>query len=210
MSTTEESQPRAGRLPRSARRRQLLDAALSVFVAQGYHSAAMDDIADKAGVSKPVLYQHFPGKRDLYLALLDESAAALMEAVRGAMLSTTDNKARVRATVSAYYKFVEDKTGAFRLVFESDLLGEPEVRERLESVERQCADAVAAVIAEDTGLPEAAARLLGAGLAGIAQVTARTWAANGERLPRDQAIDLVASLAWRGIRGFPRTDDHHA
>ncbi len=208
MSAIEESQPRAGRLPRSARRRQLLDAALSVFVAQGYHSAAMDDIADKAGVSKPVLYQHFPGKRDLYLALLDESAAALMESVRAAMLSTTDNKARVRATVSAYYEFVEDKTGAFRLVFESDLIGEPEVRERLESVERQCADAVAAVIAEDTGLPEAEARLLGAGLAGIAQVTARTWAANGEPLPRDQAIDLVASLAWRGIRGFPRTDDH--
>jgi AcrR family transcriptional regulator len=210
VSAIEESQPRAGRLPRSARRRQLLDAALSVFVAQGYHSAAMDDIADKAGVSKPVLYQHFPGKRDLYLALLDESAAALMDAVRGAMLSTTDNKARVRATVSAYYEFVEDKTGAFRLVFESDLIGEPEVRERLEAVERQCADAVAAVIAEDTGLPEAEARLLGAGLAGIAQVTARTWAANGEPLPRDQAIDLVASLAWRGIRGFPRTDDHHA
>lgn len=208
MSAVEDSQPRAGRLPRSARRRQLLDAALSVFVAQGYHSAAMDDIADKAGVSKPVLYQHFPGKRDLYLALLDESAAALMESVRAAMLSTTDNKARGRATVRAYYEFVEDKTGAFRLVFESDLIGEPEVRDRLESVERQCADAVAAVIAEDTGLPEAEARLLGAGLAGIAQVTARTWAAHGEPLPRDQAIDLVASLAWRGIRGFPRTDDH--
>ena len=208
MSAIEDSQPRAGRLPRTARRRQLLDAALSVFVAQGYHAAAMDDIADKAGVSKPVLYQHFPGKRDLYLALLDESAAALMDAVRAAMSSTTDNKARVRATVSAYYQFVEDKTGAFRLVFESDLIGEPEVRDRLESVERQCAEAVAAVIAEDTGLPDAEARLLGAGLAGIAQVTARSWAARGEPLPRDQAIDLVASLAWRGIRGFPRTEDH--
>jgi AcrR family transcriptional regulator len=208
VSAIEDAQPRAGRLPRTARRRQLLDAALSVFVAQGYHAAAMDDIADKAGVSKPVLYQHFPGKRDLYLALLDESASALMDAVQTAMSSTNDNKARVRATVSAYYEFVEDKTGAFRLVFESDLIGEPEVRDRLESVERQCADAVAAVIAEDTGLPDAEARLLGAGLAGIAQVTARSWAANGEPLPKDQAIDLVASLAWRGIRGFPRTEDH--
>lgn len=208
MSAIEDTPPRAGRLPRTARRRQLLDAALSVFVAQGYHAAAMDDIADKAGVSKPVLYQHFPGKRDLYLALLDESAAALMDAVRTAMLSTTDNKARVRATVSAYYEFVEDKTGAFRLVFESDLIGEPEVRDRLEAVERQCANAVATVIAEDTGLPEPEAQLLGAGLAGIAQVTARTWAAGGEPLPKDQAIDLVASLAWRGIRGFPRTEEH--
>ena len=59
------------RLPRSARRKQLLEAAQEVFVAQGYHAAAMDDIAERAGVSKPVLYQHFPGKLDLYLALLD-------------------------------------------------------------------------------------------------------------------------------------------
>ncbi len=65
---------RGGRLPRSARRKQLLGAAQEVFVAQGYHAAAMDDIADRAGVSKPVLYQHFPGKLELYLALLDEHA----------------------------------------------------------------------------------------------------------------------------------------
>ncbi len=207
MSAIEETPPRAGRLPRSARRRQLLDAALAVFTTQGYHAAAMDDIADRAGVSKPVLYQHFPGKRDLYLALLDESAAALMAAVRRAMSSTTDNKLRVLATVRAYYEFVEDKNGAFRLVFESDLIGETEVRDRVEAVERQCAEAVGQLIAEDTGLPEAEARLLGAGLAGIAQVTARAWAAGGEPIPRDAAIELVASLAWRGFRGFPRTDD---
>ena len=65
------------RLPRPARRRQLLGAAQEVFVAHGYHAAALDEIAERAGVSKPVLYQHFPGKLDLYLALLDESVAAL-------------------------------------------------------------------------------------------------------------------------------------
>ena len=63
---------RTSRLPRGARRLQLLRAAQDVFVAQGFHAAAMDDIADRAGVSKPVLYQHFPGKRELYLALLEE------------------------------------------------------------------------------------------------------------------------------------------
>ncbi len=60
-------------MPRRERRDQLLESALEVFVAQGYHAAAMDDIAERAGVSKPVLYQHFPGKLDLYLALLDAS-----------------------------------------------------------------------------------------------------------------------------------------
>ena len=68
-------------MPRSARRAQLLDAALEVFVARGYHAAAMDEIADRAGVSKPVLYQHFPGKLELYLALLDQSCDTVMAAV---------------------------------------------------------------------------------------------------------------------------------
>ena len=68
----DEVRPRGGRLPRRERRAQLLSSALEVFVAQGYHAAAMDDIAERAGVSKPVLYQHFPGKLELYLALLDD------------------------------------------------------------------------------------------------------------------------------------------
>ena len=67
------ARPRGARMPRRERRAQLLESALEVFVAQGYHAAAMDDIAERAGVSKPVLYQHFPGKLELYLALLDVS-----------------------------------------------------------------------------------------------------------------------------------------
>ena len=93
--------PAGTRLPRPARRRQLLGAAQEVFVAQGYHAAAMDEIADRAGVSKPVLYQHFPGKQDLYLALLDESIESLIEAVRSALVSTNDNSQRVNATFAA-------------------------------------------------------------------------------------------------------------
>ena len=73
------------RLSRSARRTQLLAAAKTVFVTQGYHAAAMDDIAVRAGVSKPVLYQHFPSKLELYLALLGESAAEMVRLVRAAL-----------------------------------------------------------------------------------------------------------------------------
>src|SRR6266702_6901474 len=83
---------RSVRLPRSARRKQLLAAAQEVFVAQGYHAAAMDDIAERAGVSKPVLYQHFPGKLELYLALLDQHCESLIQAVQAALASTSDNK----------------------------------------------------------------------------------------------------------------------
>src|SRR5512132_3040698 len=97
---------RGGRLPRSARRKQLLAAAREVFVANGYHAAAMDDIADRAGVSKPVLYQHFPGKLELYLALLDQHAEELIRRVREALASTSDNKQRVAASIAAYFDFV--------------------------------------------------------------------------------------------------------
>src|SRR6188472_2833736 len=94
---------RTSRLPRGARRIQLLRAAQDVFVAQGFHAAAMDDIADRAGVSKPVLYQHFPGKRDLYLALLEEHVSELADRVAEAMEGTADNRARVDGAVGAYF-----------------------------------------------------------------------------------------------------------
>src|ERR671932_775349 len=96
---------RTARLPRGARRLQLLRAAQDVFVAQGFHAAAMDDIADRAGVSKPVLYQHFPGKRDLYLALLEEQVGELADRVREALAATDDNHERVRGAVTAYFEF---------------------------------------------------------------------------------------------------------
>src|SRR5664279_3547515 len=98
---------RGARLPRSARRKQLLAAAQEVFVANGYHAAAMDDIAERAGVSKPVLYQHFPGKLELYLALMDTQAEALSRAVVDALAGTDDNQQRVTASIGAYFEFVD-------------------------------------------------------------------------------------------------------
>jgi AcrR family transcriptional regulator len=204
-----DTRTRSARLPRSARRLQLLGAAQEIFVAQGYHAAAMDDIAERAGVSKPVLYQHFPGKLDLYLALLDQHAEALVAAVRSALESTSDNKQRVAATIDAYFRFVDEDGGAFRLVFESDLTNQSAVRERVEGVTAACAEAISEVIREDAGLPDEAARLLAVGLTGMAQVSARYWLATEGSIPRDAAARLLASLSWRGIGGFPRTGEPH-
>ena len=181
----------------------MLEAAREVFVAQGYHAAAMDDIAERAGVSKPVLYQHFPGKLELYLALLDSSAEALVEAVDNALTSTQDNKLRVAATMSAYFDFVDADHGLFRLIFESDLTNESAVRERVERADDRCADLVSRVIAEDTGLDEDQAQLLATGLIGLAQTSARRWLRDRGSIPKDEAARLVGSLGWRGISGFP-------
>jgi AcrR family transcriptional regulator len=203
MTASPQAKPTATRLPRPARRRQLLGAARDVFVAQGYHAAAMDEIAERAGVSKPVLYQHFPGKLELYLALLDQSAEELVQIVSQALSSTTDNAARVPATFTAFFDYVSGPGEAFRLVFESDLSNEPAVRDRLEGTMRECADMVSAFIREDAGVADDEAHLLGMALVGMAQVSARYWLSTDRGIPKDAAEQMLARLAWRGISGWP-------
>ncbi|MEV0149577.1 MULTISPECIES: TetR/AcrR family transcriptional regulator [unclassified Nonomuraea] len=205
MTATPDAKPRGTRLPRLARRRQLLSAAQEVFVENGYHAAAMDEIADRAGVSKPVLYQHFPGKLELYLALLDMHVDDMVNRCREALASTNENKLRVQATFAAFFDFVSTQGEAFRLVFESDLRNVAPVRQRVERSLRECAEMVSAVIQEDTGCTSDEAHLLGVGLVGMAEVSARYWVTTHGSIPKEAAEQLVARLAWRGISGFPRT-----
>jgi AcrR family transcriptional regulator len=194
------------RLPRKARREQLLASAQEVFVSHGYHAAAMDEIAEAAGVSKPVLYQHFPSKLDLYLALLEKSTEDLVKRVRAALEGTQDNHLRVRAAIEAYFAFVDDESAAFRLVFESDLTNEPAVRSIVEGADVRCAEAISHVIAADTGLPEDQSMLVAMGLTGMAQTAARYWLREKGSIPRDQASRIMSVLAWRGVSGFPKTE----
>ncbi len=199
-----EAPVRGQRLPRPARRAQLLEAAQAAFVESGYYAAAMDDIAERAGVSKPVLYQHFPSKLELYLALLDDRASELVESVSNALASSTDNKARVFATVSAYFDFVAKEGSAFRLLFESDLINEEAVSSRIDGALTRCGEAFADAIAADTHMSRADAMVLAMALTGMAQVAARNWAALDTSVGRAEAARLVGQLAWRGLGGFPK------
>ncbi len=201
------ARPVSRRLPRAARREQLLRVAQEMFVTHGYHATGMDEIAERAGVTKPVLYQHFPSKLELYLALVDDAAASLVTAVHAALASTPDNKQRVRATIEAYFGFVEHESGAFRLIFESDLTSEPAVRERVDQVNLKCARAVSPLIAADTGLADGEAMMLAIGAVGMAQVAARYWLDGQIDIPRAEAARLIATLSWRGVSGFPRADE---
>ncbi|MFD3685189.1 TetR/AcrR family transcriptional regulator [Nocardiopsis sp. NPDC058631] len=202
MTAPSDARARGTRLPRVRRRRQLLSAAQEVFVARGYHAAAMDEIADRAGVSKPVLYQHFPGKLELYLALLEEHSEALVEKQREALESTDDNHQRVAASFQAYFDFVAGDGEAFRLVFESDLRNLPAVREKTEQTFQRCAELIGAVIRQDTSISDEEAHLLSIGLVGMAETSARYWLNNHGAVPKDAAEQLVARLAWRGISGW--------
>jgi AcrR family transcriptional regulator len=196
---------KSARLPRDERRSQLLIAALEVFTAAGYHSAAMDEIADRANVSKPVLYQHFPSKLQLYLAVLDLHIDSLVFAIQKAIASNRENASRVAATVEAYFGFIDSEGEAFRLLFESDMNLEPQVRERLNRMTYDCAAAVSAVISIDTGLGKEESMMLAVGIIGTVQTTARHWLDRDGKINRQRATELVMNLIWRGISGFPKS-----
>jgi AcrR family transcriptional regulator len=194
---------RNARLPRTARRAQLMAAARDVFVSRGYHATGMEEIALRAGVSKPVLYQHFPGKLDLYLDLLHSYVDDLVRLVREALNSTTDNKQRVHAAVAAYFDFIDADGQGYRLVFESDLLGEPSVQQRVDRGTEQCIDAVTEAVMTDAGLDPHRARLLAAGLVGVSQVGARYWLGSDRPVPKSEAIEIISSLVWGGVAHLP-------
>jgi AcrR family transcriptional regulator len=183
----------------------LLIAALEVFTVAGYHSAAMDEIADRANVSKPVLYQHFPSKLDLYLAVLDMHIDSLVFAIQKAIASNRENSSRVAATVDAYFGFIDSEGEAFRLLFESDMSLEPQVRERLNRMTYDCAAAVSAVISIDTGLGKEESMMLAVGIIGTVQTAARHWLDRDGKIDRKRATELVMNLIWRGISGFPKS-----
>ncbi len=111
------------------------------------------------------------------------------------------------ATIAAYFEFVAAQGGTFRLVFESDFANEPAVRERIDRADRKCAEMVSQVIKADAGLGDEEAHLLGIGLVGMAQVSARYWLGTLGTIPREAAEQLVARLSWRGISGWPRTSE---
>ncbi|MFE3188505.1 TetR/AcrR family transcriptional regulator [Nocardia sp. NPDC059240] len=191
------------RARRDFRRRCALAAATEVFVARGYHSATMSEIAERAGFSKPVLYKQFSSKLELYLAVLQEHIDALTENVRHAVRSAAPSRDRVHTAVRAYFDFFDSETQGFRLVFDSDALAEPSVQWRLGRAADACVDAITLAIAQDAAMTTHQARLLAAGLVGASQFAARYWLDTGRTNSKDDAIDAVVTLCWGGLSRVP-------
>lgn len=188
------------RLTADERRTQLLEVAGRLFSELGFHGVSMEHLADAAGVSKPVLYQHFTSKRDLYVALVREAVAEMEAQVRKALDGTRDNRTRVQGAIAAYVDFVEDRR--FGLVFGSQRLAEDEeVTAVIAEADVRVAAVVGGLIAEDAGLDQPAALLLASALRGIATLGARWWVDHPE-LDKADAVALLSRLAWKGLGGF--------
>lgn len=193
---------------REARRAQVLAVAQDLFAREGFHHVSMDDIADRAEVSKPVLYRHFPSKLDLYLAVVDHRGQALVTAVDDALAAVDrgeqqSGRAVVRGIVQAYVEFVEQAGDSFSLLFESDVTRDSGVRSRVEQASADAARAICRALRELAGLPLEHAELLSTALVGMARVAATSRYRTRE-VGVDDAVDLVTQLAWRGVAGLVR------
>ena len=190
-------------MPRGERRDQLLATASEVFVDRGYHAAGMDEIADRAGVSKPVLYQHFSSKLDLYLAVLALHVEILLTGVRQALRTTTDNRQRLHAAVQAFFDFIEDDSQGYRLIFENDYVSEPQVAAQVKVATEACTDAVFDLISRDSGLDPHRARMIAVGLVGISVDCARYWLDADRPITKEDAVEGTGQFAWGGLSHVP-------
>jgi len=196
---------RGNRLPRGERRGQLLASASAVFVDRGFHAAGMDEIAERAGVSKPVLYQHFSSKLDLYLAVLQRHVDNLVSGVRQALRTTTDNRQRLRSAVQAFFDFIEHDSQGYRLIFENDYVSEPQVAAQVRVATESCTDAVFDLISRDSGLEAHRARMIAVGLVGVSVDCARYWLGADRPISKEDAVEGTVQFAWGGLSHVPLT-----
>ena len=188
------------RMRASERRAQLLDVARKVFGTSGFHAVSMDDVAKEAGVTKPILYDHFPSKKDLYLELLDADLADLHDQVKTALDSPIGNRERIRTAFQVYFDFVDEQADGFRLMMQETVGAEKDFREKVKAVRDRIQDEVAALInRESRGLLDSEhADVAAAALVGMVETVAqRDPGASPEK--RRLAVDTLVQLAWRGI-----------
>jgi AcrR family transcriptional regulator len=192
------------RLPAARRRRQLLDVAISVFAAHGYHQTTMNQVAEAAGVTKPVLYQHFTSKQELFAEVLRDLGGQLEEVIGKATSTATSPRNQVRAGFVAYFRFVTEERDALELLFGADSRQEPEFVQIQRSLRASIAEATAALI-DVEGLDRDDRRFLAQGIVGIAEATSRHWLVEGGGGDPEVVAEAAADLAWGGLRGIRRT-----
>lgn len=190
------------RLPAARRRRQLLDVALDAFASRGFHATSMDDIAESAGVTKPVLYQHFGSKRQLYLELLDDVGRQLLDAITSAAATATGPRQQVEAGFAAYLDVVDARPSAFRLLFGSGARRDEEFADAVRNVEHAIATQIGALIAAD--IDDAQRTVLAHAIVGMAEGAVRSQLVDGRPFDAPRLARQLADLAWGGLRNVRR------
>jgi len=188
------------RLPADERRSQLLTVACELFARTGFHDTSMDDIAEAAGVTKPVLYQHFPSKRALYGELLNDTGSRLLGRLAEATERATSGRERVEAGFRAYFQFAVGDSSSFRLLFGASIRSDPEFAKTVEGILQAAADTISTLI--DLPTSDDQRHVLAYALVGMAEsVGRRALADTGGEVDGDELAGWIAELAWFGLRG---------
>jgi AcrR family transcriptional regulator len=213
-------EPATRRLTAEARRRQLFDVALTLFADHGYAATTMDDIAEAAGVTKPLVYQHFASKRALYLELMDVFSHEIVAAVARATEAAEGPRRQVELGFAAYFQLMLADERAFRLVYGRDAPDDHELGAALRRVEETIAEAIDPLI--DAGLEPEHRLLLAHAVVGMAEGASRYWldrhhatGSSGNGAPRGetdekaaaeaaQLATRLADFAWAGLRQVHR------
>ena len=192
------------RLPAEQRRTQLRERAIEIFAERGFHATSMDDIAEAAGVTKPVLYQHFPSKRALYRELLDDVDRQLTERLVVATAGAATGRERVQAGFAAYFRYVTAHRASFRLLFGASVRNDPEFA----AVAEATIDRVAELIADLIDIEAATdhRRTLAHAMVGMAEATSRRVVNDEGEDDPDRLAGWLAEMAWFGLRGV-RADE---
>jgi AcrR family transcriptional regulator len=191
------------RLRAAERRAQLLGVARRLFARDGYRGASMESIAEAAGVTKPVLYQHFSSKRALYSALLANDLGRLTGELEAAFSQAESNEERLRRGFGAYLDFVDRHEDAFRLLFTEALGLDADFQRQVAEFRRWVAGRVATIIAAEAGLDALRARALAAAIVGMAEGAAGWWLDERRPLDAGELADELAGLAWKGFARLP-------
>ncbi|MBB5075792.1 TetR/AcrR family transcriptional regulator [Nonomuraea endophytica] len=211
--TTQRPAPRRRRLSAEDRRRRILQAAMAVFAQRGYHAASMAEIAADAGIAASVIYDHFPSKADLHVALLEGQAAELLQSTQAAVAAAPAGLApRVRAGADAFFAFVERHPYAWRMLFR-DPPGEPSVAACHDRIHQQATDAIVAFLKSHApsahGRPEGDRAIeMFAQMLKMAQHGLAVWWYEHRDTPRDELVDRLLDFCWTGLQRHlpPPTD----
>lgn len=188
------------RLPAEQRRVQLLDIARDMFAERGFHATSMDDVANAAGVTKPVLYQHFRSKRALYRELLELVGGQLLAELGRATSAATSGRERVERGLTAYFRWVAANPNSFRLMFGASMRNDREFATIVDLTLAAAVEAVEPLI--DIAISGEQREVLANAIVGLAESTSRRALTEGGIIDDPEHLAAwLAELLWFGLRG---------
>jgi len=195
---------RSARLNASARRAQLIEVGRAVFAERGFEATSVEEIAKRAKVSKPIVYEHFGGKEGLYAVVVDREVEHIVRRIAEAV-ATGSPRERLEAAVVAYLAYVKERPNGFAVL----LRDAPRTKRsgQMPALMYELADRIGDVFSEKfrrAGYAENAAPIYAHALVGMVAFVGQWWTESRKPPPADVVASHVAALGWMGLRHLPK------